>query len=124
MIYARRRADRLVTGQSPHGSFTILLDMKQGKSVLREKATEVEKRRRQHGLDNSKTDWETGELVAAGDMHAIGEKFAALKHPATLAYKTTADIRRSLSQFEDVDSNNLNLTITTAGGDVLVHLHG
>jgi len=71
-----------------------------------------------------KTDWETGELVAASDMNAIGENFAALQHPATAAYITTADISKTLSEFGDVDSDNLNLTITTTGGDVLVHFHG
>ena len=71
-----------------------------------------------------KTDWETGELVAASDMNAIGENLAALQHPATAAYTTTAHIDKYAREFADVDSDNLNLTITTTGGDVLVHLHG
>ena len=71
-----------------------------------------------------KTDWATGELVTAGDMNAIGENLAALQHPATAAYTTTADILRNAPQFADIDTNNLNLTITTVGGDVLVHFHG
>ena len=71
-----------------------------------------------------KTDLETGELVAASDMNAIGENFAALNHPATAAYTTAANVSLGNSDFADVDSDNLNLTITTTGGDVLVHFHG
>ena len=71
-----------------------------------------------------KTDWATGELVAASDMNAIGENLAALKHPATAVGATTADISKTVGEFTDVDSDNLNLTITTSGGDVLVHFHG
>ena len=72
-----------------------------------------------------KTNWATGELVSAEDMNAIGENLAALKQPATAEYITTAEIQgNTAGQFADVDSNNLNLTITTAGGDVLVHFEG
>lgn len=73
-----------------------------------------------------KTDWETGELVAASDMNAIGENLAALKNLARAVGITTEDIVVDTVQelFEDVDSDNLNLTITTQGGDVLVHFDG
>lgn len=72
-----------------------------------------------------KTDWATGELVAASDLNAIGENMAALVAPPTAVYTTTADIAFSAStEFTDVDSDNLNLTISTNGGDVLVHFHG
>ena len=73
-----------------------------------------------------KTDWTTGELVSASDMNAIGENLAALRSlSATVAvYTTTGDIQIDSNTFVDVDSDNLNLTITTAGGDVLVHFHG
>lgn len=47
---AECRADRLVTGQSPHGSFTDLLDVQQGKFIIREKATEVETKERKAWL--------------------------------------------------------------------------
>ncbi len=74
-----------------------------------------------------KTDWTNGELVVANDMNAIGENLAALKQlatvpkiPATAIYTTTAPITTRSTSFVDVDSDNLNLTITTTGGDVLV----
>ena len=70
-----------------------------------------------------KTNWTNGELVTAEDMNAVGENLAALKHPATAVYTTAENIitTASIDVFTDVDSDNLNLTITTAGGDVLVH---
>ncbi len=74
-----------------------------------------------------KTDWNTGELVTADHINAIGENFAALKQLSTVvSYTTKADIVVDTDQelFEDVDSNNLNLTLVTTGGDVLVHFHG
>lgn len=73
-----------------------------------------------------KTNWATGELVAAGDMNAIGENLAALGsvREAVGAYKTTEDITAGVREFTDIDSSNLSLTITTTGGDVLVHFHG
>ena len=73
-----------------------------------------------------KTNWTTGELVTASDMNAIGENFAALVASPTAAYVTTANINISsnISEFIDIDSDNLNLTITTGGGDVLVHFDG
>lgn len=70
-----------------------------------------------------KTNWDTGELVAASDMNAIGENLAALDtvRETVAAYTTTADISDPLrNSFGDVDSN-FNLTLTTAGGDVLMH---
>lgn len=72
-----------------------------------------------------KTDWETGDLVAAGDMNAIGENLAAMRSRVRAAYTTTADVTIALETgFEDVDGDDLNLTITTSGGDVLVHFDG
>ena len=71
-----------------------------------------------------KTDWATGELVTAEDMNAVGENLAALKNLSTAAYTTTENIQLTSRDFADVDSDNLNLTITTEGGDVLVHFHG
>lgn len=71
-----------------------------------------------------KTDWTTGELVSASDMNSIGENLAALKQKAIAVGKTTANIYTTASRFVDVDSANLNLMITTTGGDVLVHFHG
>ena len=71
-----------------------------------------------------KTDWETGELVAASDMNAIGENLAALRNPGSARYTTTEEIVANVAEFTDVDSTNTNMTITTNGGDVLVHFHG
>jgi len=73
-----------------------------------------------------KTDWTTGELVSASDMNAIGENLAALRSLSATAavYTTTRGIEINSNTFVDVDRDNLNLTVTTAGGDVLVHFHG
>ena len=44
---------------------------------------------------------------------------------AVSVYTTTENVTIPVnSSFEDVDSDNLSLTITTSGGDVLVHFHG
>lgn len=71
-----------------------------------------------------KTDWNTGELVTAADVNAIGENLVALKHPIIATYTTTEDIDADVREFADIDSTNLNLTINTTGGDVLAHFHG
>ena len=71
-----------------------------------------------------KTDWETGELIAASDFNAVNENLATLKNPASAIYTTTEEIRVVGDEFADLDSTNLNLTITTTGGDVLVHFDG
>jgi len=71
-----------------------------------------------------KTDWETGELVAASDLNAIGENLALLGNLASATYTTPQNISIGNSPFVDVDSNNLSLTITTTGRDVLVHFDG
>ena len=73
-----------------------------------------------------RTDWTNGELVSADDMNAIGESLATLRSSgkAIAAYTTTANIIGNAAQYTDVDSENLNLTITTTGGDVLAHFQG
>jgi len=73
-----------------------------------------------------KTDWEVGELMRSGAMNAVGENLVELDRvrKAVAAHTTTADIAiLNSSTFVDIHSN-LNLTITTAGGDVMVHFHG
>ena len=70
-----------------------------------------------------KTDWAVGELVTAEDMKTLGENLAALKDPPTVVGTTAADIAAHFTEFADVDSANLTLTLTTTGGDVLIHLH-
>lgn len=67
-----------------------------------------------------KTDWTTGELVTAEDMNAVGENFVALKHQETVAYQSAVPSENPAA-WAELDSNNLNLTITTVGGDILVH---
>ncbi len=74
-----------------------------------------------------KTDWNTGELVTAADLNAIGANLALLRYSSTAvaAYTTPEDINNPTNnEFTDVDSINLSLTITTGGGDVLVHFDG
>ncbi|MCY4072223.1 MAG: hypothetical protein OXG60_13075 [Chloroflexi bacterium] len=71
-----------------------------------------------------KTDWSTGELVAAADLNSIGDNLAALRNLGKAAYTTTKDIVSNTRNFTHIDGDNLNLTITTTGGDVLVHFHG
>ena len=71
-----------------------------------------------------KTDWAVDDLVTASDMNAIGENLAALENSrsAVEVYTTPGDISaHTQSAFADVDSGNLSLTITTSGGNVLVH---
>ena len=74
-----------------------------------------------------KTDWETGELVAASDMNEIGENSGGVESSRRpqLEYTTERHYNVSLgnADFADVDSANMNLTITTTGGDVLVHVY-
>ncbi len=72
-----------------------------------------------------KTDWTTGELVSASDMNSIGENLNTLRQKAIATSTLTNGIDATLgSSFVDVDSANLNLTITTVGGDVMVHFCG
>ncbi len=74
-----------------------------------------------------KTDWNNGELITAGDMNAVGENLNILKETTAsenlprAVGTTTQHINRNSGSFVDIDSENLNLTITTQGGDVLVH---
>ena len=63
-----------------------------------------------------KTDWATGELVTAEDMNAVGENLAVLGNLAKASYLTTARYERYTNDYVDIDSDNLNLTITTTGG--------
>ena len=72
-----------------------------------------------------KTNWATGELVTAQDMNAVGENLATLRNAATASGTTTADINfQRVDDYVDVDSDTLNLSITTSGGDVLACFHG
>ena len=71
-----------------------------------------------------KTDWTTGELVTAEDMNAVGENLATIHNVSknVAAFTTTENITLpGGAAFVDIDSDNLNLTIATSGGDVMVH---
>ncbi|MCY4536603.1 MAG: hypothetical protein OXE52_00070 [Chloroflexi bacterium] len=71
-----------------------------------------------------KTDWSNGDLVTAADLNAIGENVTAIRNLPKATSATTEEIVKLLGDFADVDSANLNLTLSTAGGDVMVHFHG
>lgn len=72
-----------------------------------------------------KTDWTTGELVTAADMNAVGENLAVLRNRGSAAISTSEDIVvGAISAFADIDSDNLKLTITTTGRDVMVYFRG
>ena len=71
-----------------------------------------------------KTDWANGELVTAAHLNAIGENLAALKNLPTAVARTSAEIIVAPDEFADVDSNILNLSINTVGGDLLVYFCG
>ncbi|MCY4021361.1 MAG: hypothetical protein OXG39_18280 [Chloroflexi bacterium] len=71
-----------------------------------------------------KTDWSNGDLVTADDMNVIGENLAAVRNLQKASGATTEEIVKLLGDFDDVDSANLNLTLTTGGADVMVYFHG
>lgn len=72
-----------------------------------------------------KVDRTDGELVGDLGMNAVGEIHADSEVALpTASYQTTSDIDSYADDFVDIDSDNLNLTITTAGGDVLAAFQG
>lgn len=71
-----------------------------------------------------KTDWSNGDLVTAEDLNAIGENLASARILQKATGATTEEIVKLLGDFADVDSENLNLPLTTAGADVMVYFHG
>lgn len=71
--------------------------------------------------------WVTGELVTATIMNThIRDNLNALKAPPTDSHvvNEASDYTTTSTSFVDVDATDLALTITTTGGDVLVHFHG
>lgn len=71
--------------------------------------------------------WSTGEALTASDMNAhIRDNLDALKAPPTDNYECNeaSDYTTTSTTFVDVDATNLNLTITTTGGDVMVGFYG
>ncbi len=72
-----------------------------------------------------KFDRTDGEPVADSGMNAVVENNAVLTAaPPTASYQTASDIDSYTDDFVDIDSDNLNLTITTNGGDVLAGFQG
>lgn len=71
--------------------------------------------------------WVVGELVTAALLNVhLRDNLAALKAPPTAKYLVNegADYTTTSSSFADVDATDLNLSITTTGGDVLVTFVG
>ena len=71
--------------------------------------------------------WAIGELVRASDLNAqLRDNLSALKDPPSAHYTLdeTADYQTTSTVFVDVDSTNLSFTLSTNGGDVLVHFDG
>ncbi len=71
--------------------------------------------------------WAIGELVRASDLNAqLRDNLSALKNPPSAHYTLdeTADYQTTSTVFVDVDSARLSFTLSTNGGDVLVHFEG
>ena len=71
--------------------------------------------------------WGVGEALSANDMLTyINDNLEALKEPPTDNYECdeSSDYTTTSTSFVDVDATNLNLTITTTGGDVMVGFTG
>src|SRR5689334_15175635 len=75
---------------------------------------------------NAKENWIAGELVLATDMNLIGNDLNWLKTPPTANYLVNqgSDYTTTSTSFVNVDGTNLSLTITTAGGNVLIGFSG
>jgi hypothetical protein len=71
--------------------------------------------------------WVTGELVTASIMNsAVRDNLDALKAPPSDDYTADegSDYTETSTSFVDIDATNLDFTLVTGGGDVLVHFHG
>lgn len=71
--------------------------------------------------------WAVDELVTASALNThLRDNLNALKTPPSAHYECNegSDYTTVSTTFVDVDATNLALTITTNGGDVLVHFHG
>ncbi len=70
--------------------------------------------------------WAVDELVTASALNThMRDNLNALKAPPTAHYEVdeASDYTTNSTSFVDVDATHLALTITTSGGDVLVHFH-
>jgi hypothetical protein len=71
--------------------------------------------------------WSTGELVTAALLNAhLRDNLDFLKTPPTALYilNESSDYTTTSTSFANVDGTKLSLTITTAGGDVLIGFCG
>jgi hypothetical protein len=71
--------------------------------------------------------WNVDELLTAANLNThLRDNLNALKAPPTAHYECneSSDYSTTSTSFVDVDGTNLALTLTTGGGDVLVHFHG
>jgi len=71
--------------------------------------------------------WQSGELVTATLLNThLKDNLDFLKAPPTALYTLNqgSDYTTTSTSFVDVDATNLSLTITTAGGDVLIVFTG
>lgn len=71
--------------------------------------------------------WAVDELVTASALNThLRDNLNALKTPPSAHYESdeASDYTTTAGTWADVDATNLALTITTHGGDVLVHFHG
>jgi len=71
--------------------------------------------------------WNVDELLTAANLNThLRDNLNALKAPPTARYECdeASDYTTTSTSFVDVDGTKLAVTITTGGGDVLVHFHG
>jgi hypothetical protein len=71
--------------------------------------------------------WNVDELLTAANLNThLRDNLNALKAPPTAHHECdeSSDYSTTSTSFVDVDGTNLALTLTTGGGDVLVHFHG
>lgn len=68
----------------------------------------------------------TTDLIAASDWNQdVVANAQALKNPPSDSYTLNEGSDYSAAgSWQDIDATNLALTITTTGGDVMVHFHG
>jgi hypothetical protein len=71
--------------------------------------------------------WVNNDPLTASDMNThIRDNLNALKAPPTAQYTANeaSNYQTTGTTFASVDATNLNLSITTTGGDVLIGFHG
>ena len=72
-----------------------------------------------------KTDWTTGDLVAASDLNAIGDNLNHFKSDDRYKeYQLDTDKITTLGTYADVDATNMSFDLTTNGGIVLCGFRG